>query len=829
MTKTSFLLSFLLLITVSGRSQDRTRTASEILLGLHKLNTLGSVLYIAAHPDDENTRLLSYYANEKKYSTAYLSLTRGDGGQNLIGTEQGDLLGVIRTQELLAARRIDGAEQFFTRAIDFGYSKNPEETFQFWNKDSILYDVVWTIRNFRPDIIILRFPVTGEGGHGHHTASAIAGLEAFSAAADPSVFPDQLKYCKTWQAQRIFFNMFRPKAEDVAGKPDIIPVDIGTYNSLLGKSYGEIASESRSMHKSQGFGAARSRGSLNDYLKFLAGKPFETDEMSGVTCTWDRAEAGGEIRQTVEKIIREFKPAEPAGSIPALLGLRNLIRSLDIDPFWRSIKLKETEELIFACGGFYIEAIADNFSVVQDDTLSVKASVIHRSPLSCKFLSVEIRETGLKISTQKDLSFNQPVLTELKFRVPEKLPFSNPYWLEPRTNAGLFPNPELQMTGVAEGKASLNIDFTILIDKDTFFVSRPVSYKWVDPVRGELYRSLEVLPEVSIHPAGKINMFIEGRSREISYTLRANSSGSSGVFRLNKAPGWTISPDSHSFTFGSKNEEQKFTFLVTPPAEFSETMIKPEVETGKEKISKSVERINYEHIPVQTLVQDVRSRFCHLDLNTPPLKVAYIEGAGDNIPVCLEQIGYNVTVLDDDILSNGDLSAFDVIITGIRLYNTNERMNVYQPRLMNFVKEGGTLLVQYNTNNFISSLKSEIGPYPFKITRERVTDENAEVRFLQKEHPLLNQPNRIKASDFKGWVQERGLYFAGDYGAEYKALFSMNDPGGKELEGSLIYAGYGKGHFIYTGIAFFRELPAGVPGAYRLFVNLMSAGRPVHD
>ncbi|HSY62604.1 MAG TPA: PIG-L family deacetylase, partial [Cytophaga sp.] len=317
-----------LFITNSTLAQTPTVSSADILQKLQKLNTVGSVLYIAAHPDDENTRLLPYLTYERKYRTAYLSLTRGDGGQNLIGKEQGEPLGLIRTQELLAARRIDGAEQFFTRANDFGFSKNPEETFNFWNKDSILADVVWVIRTFKPDVIITRFPTTGEGGHGHHTASAILAVEAFSAAADPARFPEQLKYTTVWQAKSIFWNTFSFGTINTTSE-DQIKINIGGYNPLLGRSYGELASENRSMHKSQGFGTAKTRGDNTEYFKQLGGDKVSTDIFENINSTWNRFAATKPIGESISKIISKFDAQHPETIVPDLTALYKQIQVLD--------------------------------------------------------------------------------------------------------------------------------------------------------------------------------------------------------------------------------------------------------------------------------------------------------------------------------------------------------------------------------------------------------------------------------------------------------------------------------------------------------------------
>ena len=804
-------------------AQPKRNSTADIRLNLEKLNTLGSILYVAAHPDDENTRLLSYYANEKHFRATYISMTRGDGGQNLIGSEQGELLGVIRTQELLAARRVDGAEQMFSRAVDFGYSKNPEETFTFWNKDSILSDVVWAIRKVRPDIIIMRFPTTGEGGHGHHTASAILAVEAFKAAADPKRFPEQLKYVEVWQAQRIFWNMFRPKEEEVKDKPDITGVDIGAFNYLLGKSYGELASESRSMHKSQGFGTARSRGKQLDYLKFIDGTPFQQNELSGINTTWSRVKGGEAVSAEIQKIIKSFNDQNPGASIPALFALRKKINAEINDEYWKNLKVKEINELILSCGGFFTEAFSDNSSVIPGEKLKITASIINRTDLPFVLKSVRFNTEDSVMN--KTLEQNVLINAVDSVVVPSSVMYSNPYWLNEKHGSGLFTVKDRQQIGLPENAPQISTTFQLKWNNEEITISRPVVYKWVDPVKGELYRSLDVIPAVSIIPDEKVFVFGNESPRTVRMKLKAGTGNVRGELKLPLPAGWTSSPASIQFNLAAKDEEMEADFTVQPPASFSEIQITPTAEVNGISYHQSLERLNYDHIPVQTMVRPCDLKFVHASLKTIPLRIGYIEGAGDKIPQCLNQLGYNVQVLNDATLTTGDLSNYDVIITGIRAYNTNERIPVYQPRLMEYVKNGGTLLVQYNTNNFLSTLKAEIGPYPFKITRDRVTNENAKITILDTESKLLKFPNPVSQSDFDGWIQERGIYFAGEWDSHYKTLFSMNDPGEKASDGSLIVAEYGKGHFIYTGLVFFRELPAGVPGAYRLFLNLMSIGK----
>ncbi len=827
MKRSLTLLLFFCFGSVITFAQPVRNSLAEIRLNLEKLNTLGSVLYVAAHPDDENTRVLGYYANEKHFRTTYIAMTRGDGGQNLIGSEQGELLGVIRTQELLAARRVDGAEQMFSRAVDFGYSKNPEETFSFWNKDSILADVVWAIRKVRPDIIIMRFPTTGEGGHGHHTASAILAVEAFKAAADPTRFPEQLKYVQVWKAERIFWNMFRPKEEEVKDKPDITSVDIGAFNPLLGKSYGELASESRSMHKSQGFGTARSRGKQPDYLKQIDGTPFQQNELSGINTTWTRVKGGDAIAAEIQKLSKAFNDLDPSASIPALFALRKKINNEIKDNYWRELKVKEIDELIAACGGFFAEAFADTYSTTPGEKIKITSSIIQRTSQPFQLTAVRFDRSDSLVSMT--LKGNEQVNISDSVEIRSDIAYSNPYWLQSAHGPGMFSVNQQEQIGVPENPAFMEVQFQLKWNDETLNISRPVVYKWVDPVRGELYRAVEVIPPVSLITPEKVFVFGGNTPHNVHMKLKAGKANVNGELFLSLPAGWTCTPNSVLFNLLSKEDEMDVSFSVQAPSAASEIVVHPYVVVDQKKYNKSLEHVNYDHIPVQTLVRDCELKLVHFSNSVTPLKIGYIEGAGDKIPECLRQMGYQVTVLSDDVLSKGELQAYDVIITGIRAYNTNERIPIYQPRLMEFVRLGGTLLVQYNTNNFLSTLKAELGPYPFKITRDRVTDENAKITILDSTNTVFNYPNKITQDDFKGWIQERGIYFAGDWDKQYSALLSMNDPGEKPLEGSLITGRYGKGHYIYTGLVFFRELPAGVPGAYRLFENLISLGKqPVH-
>ncbi len=814
----------IVLISFQSFSQSQQQlTSSEILQGIKKLNVVGSVLYIAAHPDDENTRLLAYLSKEMKLRTGYLSLTRGDGGQNLVGKEQAELLGMIRTQELLAARRIDGAEQFFSRANDFGYSKNPEETFSVWKKDTILSDMVWIIRNFKPDVIICRFPTTGEGGHGHHTASALLAMEAYSAAADPTRFAWQLRFTETWQVKNIFWNTFNFGGTNTTS-PDQIKVDVGGFNSLLGKSYGEIAAESRSMHKSQGFGSAKTRGEQIEFFKQLKGDSVKTGLFDNVDQTWNRLGSQNDIISKVNSCITDFDPESPSKSISALIAIRSSLQSLsatnNMISYWKNLKLKEVENLIVNCAGLWLEASANNYSGIPGKKTEVTTQVLNRSDATIKIMSIVYSQNSDTVA-EIPLKKNDLKTFKRSITLDKKTPYSNPYWLKSLHDEGFFTVKDPMMILQPENSAALSVLFKVNIEGVDFQISRSLVYKSVDPTKGEIYRPFEVLPSVAVNFSARAFTFRNGKPSKIQLTVTANTDSIYGKVIVNIPAGWKAEPSSFDLESTNKNNNRIFETTITPPTINSEGFASVIVIANGDSISKGIKRIEYDHIPYQFMLTDAKSKIVSADIKLAGLNIGYIPGAGDDVAECLTQIGYNVTILTDEMLSKINLNGFDAIVTGIRAYNTNDWMQNHNEKLLEYIKQGGNYIVQYNTNNRIGPLIAKISPYPFTISRERVTDENAEVSFVDANNSALNFPNKINQDDFKGWKQERGIYFASDLDPTYQKILSMNDPGEKANDGSLIIAKYGKGNFVYTGLVFFRELPAGIPGAYRLFSNLI--------
>lgn len=798
--------------------------SAEILLGIKKLNTVGSVLYIAAHPDDENTRLLGYLAKEKNLRTGYLSLTRGDGGQNLIGKEQGESLGLIRTQELLAARRTDGAEQFFTRANDFGFSKNPEETFTIWNKDSILKDVVLAIRRFKPDVIICRFPTTGEGGHGHHTASAILAMEAFDMAADPTKFPEQLKEVQVWKTKRIFWNTFNFGGNNTTSE-DQLKLDVGTYNPLLGISYGEVAANSRSMHKSQGFGSAKQRGESIEYFKFLKGEPAEKDIFEGVNTSWKRLPVSADIENLLNACIANFNPQHPEGSLPALENVYTKLQQLDEkDPnvrYWKNRKLEACQELILQCAGLWMESTVSDYSAVPGSEITISNQIIARNIGNVKLNGLSFIGQTDK-STTLTLNKNKLETIEQKEILPKTSAYSTPYWLAEPHTIGMYTVNNSALIGTPENQAAKSVVYHISIDGINFDVERGLVFKSTDPVKGEVYRPFEILPPVTINITDQVFVFSAMTPKEISFTVKANQAKVKGTVKVAVPAGWKIEIKNPEVNLEKKGDEQIVKALLTPEKNGKDGQLRASVLIDGSEYTKSITRIEYDHIPYQFFLSDAEAKIVFLDLKKTNNKIAYIPGAGDNVVACLTQIGYDVTVLTDESLAKEDLSVYASIVTGVRAYNTNDRMRLYYDKLMNYVQQGGNLIVQYNTNNRIAPMETKIGPFPFTISRDRVTVDNAAVEFTNPKHPVLNTPNVITQKDFEGWVQERGIYFATEMDPHYETVFSMHDPNEKPSSGSLIIAKHGKGNFVYTGLVFFRELPAGIPGAYRLFVNLLS-------
>lgn len=826
------LLAILMPLLLTAQAPERW-TAAEIYQGIEKLNFLGSALYVAAHPDDENQRLIAYLANEYKAEMAYLSLTRGDGGQNLIGPEIRELLGVIRTQELLGARRIDGGRQFFTRANDFGYSKHPDETLEIWQREEVLGDVVWAIRKWQPDVIINRFDHESAGRtHGHHTSSAILSYEAFSLAGDPEAYPGQLEYVDPWQPRRLFFNTSwwfygSREAFAEADKTDLMSVDVGVYYPLRGKSNNEIAAEARSMHKCQGFGATLRRGTQQEYLKILKGDmPAQKENLfEGVNTTWSRVKGGKNVGNILQKAEAAFDFEQPYKVLPLLLQALQAMEAVE-DGHWKRVKTAELKTLIFACMGLYAEATAEDFSATPGETIELTLEVINRSPVAAQLTAVHYRPVDADSTLQLDLENNQKYEFYKQLTLPEDMAYTNPYWLNKKGSMGMYKVEDQQLRGLPETPRALQVVFEFEVEGVPISLPRDVVHKETKPSEGETYRPFEVTPPVFANIAEKVYVFAETEPQEVNVRIRAGKDSIAGTVALDLPKGWSAQPAKASFEISAKSGEKTVTFSLFPPKQQSEGRFRAVATLdGGGDYAKALNLISYDHIPTQTVMLDNSAKAVKVSLETAGKRIGYLMGAGDEIPNSLEQIGYEVTLLSGTDINRAYLQQFDAVILGIRVHNTNERMAFHLPELMAYVKQGGTLINQYNTTWNLKTDMEAIAPYPLKISRDRVTVETAPVRFLAPEHPVLNWPNEITQADFEGWVQERGLYFPNEWGKEFIPVLSSNDPGEDPKDGGLLVAPYGKGYYIYTGYSWFRQLPAGVPGAYRLFANLISIGK----
>ncbi len=801
--KRFFLAAMLLPCFLQAQMQQpNALNAAEIAQGIATLSIKGSVLYIAAHPDDENTRLLAYLAKEAKVRTAYLSLTRGDGGQNLIGNEQAELLGQIRTQELLAARHVDGAGQFFSRANDFGFSKTSAETFKIWGKEQILADAVWIIRKFRPDVIITRFPEDARAGHGHHAASAIIAREAFVAAADPKQFPEQLKKGVTvWQAKRILWNTYNFGGNNTTA-PDQLKINVGVYNPLLGKNYGEIAAISRTNHKSQGFGSALQRGEAFEFFSHTAGEPAKTSLFDGINIGLSNKE----VISLLAKIQQQYQLSQPAASLPDLLKLKKL--AVKEQGFNQAL----LDEMIAACAGLWAEAVVPEASYAVGDSIAVTVNAIYRASAPLKVKAsingkvLDLQENRLS-SARYSVKANQSDITQ-------------PYYLKKEHPIGYYAIEKQEEIGYPENPSSLKVKAVFSINDESIELDLPILYKSTDPIKGELYQPLVIAPQVTATLSDQAYLFVNQQPKSIEVNLKSFTKNVSGELVPVLPAGWKVSPEKIDFKFAQKGDAQLVVFQITPSASSTTGSLHLQVKTNGQTESKGFRTIRYDHIPNINLFPEATAKLEVADLKIAGKRIAYIDGAGDLVANALQQVGYQVVHLSPSQVLLNDLSAYDAIVTGVRFFNVNEEAKNIYSKLMDYVKNGGVLLEQYNVNNGLKS--NAFGPYPFRLVNKRVTEEDAVVTFTKPSHAVLNYPNKITSKDFEGWVQERGLYFAEDIDPKYETVLRMNDTGEAASDGSLLIADYGKGKFVYTSLSFFRQLPAGVSGAYRLFANLLA-------
>ena len=832
--KTTFpsLLFFLFSFQFLNAQQPQKPTSGDIYEQVQKLNFLGSVLYVAAHPDDENTKLISYFSNEVKARTAYLSLTRGDGGQNLIGAELREKLGVLRTQELLAARRIDGGEQIFSRANDFGFSKEPKETFSIWDKDQVLSDVVLAIRKFKPDVIINRFDHRSPGTtHGHHTASAMLSLEAFDLANNKKSYADQLSDYDIWQPKRIFFNTswWFYGSEDKFEKADkskMLSINAGVYFGVKGKSNGEIAALSRSQHKCQGFGTSGTRGDELEYLEFLKGDfpKDKTNLFDGINTTWSRVKGGEAIGKILNEIEANFNFKDPSVHLPKLVEAYNLISKLE-DKHWATIKKQELESIILASAGLFLEGISSEQSTNPNGEFTLKVEALNRSNQNIELIAIDFLNNPSNGSISgKKLEKNNPFKIEKVLKVAENTPFTSPYWLNEKGTLGMYAVKDKSLIGKPDSD-KLKLKWNLKICGQPFEIYKEIVYKYADPERGEIYQPFEILPEATAEIIDDVTIFADATPKNILVKIKAGKATLKGKISLNVPKDWTVSPSEIDFEIAMKNDEKIVSFTVIPPSFENKGIISPIITSEGKKYTSELTTIQYDHIPKQSVLMPSEASVVRLNIKKAGQVIGYIEGAGDEVPKSLKQIGYDVRIIKPTEITENSLKDFDAIVMGIRAYNVIADLQFKQRYLLEYVKDGGNLIVQYNTVGRRGFNFPNVSPYELQFSDDRVTDENAKVSFLNATHSVLNHPNKITDADFQGWVQERGLYFPDKWAKEFTPILGMKDLGESEKQGSLLVAKYGKGYYIYTGLSFFRELPAGVPGAFKLFTNLISIGK----
>ena len=864
-------LLLLVLGAASALAAPETGTANAILQDLRGFRELGSVLYIAAHPDDENTQLIAYLARGRHYRTGYLSLTRGDGGQNVLGPELGEELGLIRTEELLAARSVDGGRQFFSRAIDFGYSKDYRETLRMWDQQQVLADIVRIIRSFRPDVLITRFSTQPGGTHGHHTASAVLALEAFKLAGDPKAFPEQLDTLTPWQPKRILWNVFSGRGAAPAPDADTFQIDAGGNDPLTGESFASIAGRSRSMHKTQGFDnfAGSPAGPRPESFRLLAGEPAGKDILDGVDTSWGRVPGGAEIGRLADEIIAQFNAQNPAASVSALLGLRSRLAGLARDPVMDE-KRRQLDRILQACLGLSVETVASQAEVVPGETMSLHLAATVKSDVPVRWIGVrypgsvgsmqsnqdlprfqsdhpvddvgasleansEGRSPASRLLQLNDSGSARPAGSPVELKpgesavrtasrtLPAGTPLSQPYWLRAEPTAGVFRVDDAALIGRPENPPVFPIEQVFEVGGQTLVVPDEPVQLMNDATRGEFRRRLEVVAPVALKFMTPVRLFGPGAARQVEVEVTAFRPNEVGTLRLAVPAGWTVAPAAREFRLAAVRDQMRLEFTVTAPPRPAEGSITADADIGGMQYASERVEIHHAHIPPLLLQPPARLKAVSVNLAIRGKNVGYIPGAGDSVSGALEEMGYTVSTLSGAGLTPERLRDLDAVVIGIRAFNVHKDLAAQLPALWAYVEAGGNLIFQYNNPNGLQNTR--LTPFELQLSGDRVTDETAPMTFLAPDHPALTTPNRITSADFEGWVQERGLYFPNKWDEHFTPLFACNDPGETPLKGGLLVAPYGKGHFIYTGFAWFRQLPAGVPGAYRLFANLVSLGK----
>ncbi len=819
------------------------RGAMGLSQALKRLDIVGSVLHTGAHPDDENSALLAWLARGQGIRTAYLSATRGEGGVNLLGSELFEALGVIRTEELYGARRLDHAQQFFTPNYEFGFSKSADDTFTKWPHDQVLGDFVRVIRYFRPEIIISRFTGTARDGHGHHQVAGIVTQEAFKAAADPSRYPE---YGKPWQAKKLYLNGMGNDQNVTAG-----PVlNVGEFDSDLGRSYSQIASEGRSLHRSQAQGSAQDAGPRQTRLQLVQKMINTADDaplFAGVLykltdlAQLDPRLLSGlmDIEQRITSIRQKVNLLRPQEIVPdltaGLVALQQIRGSTSNDhvQFLLQQKEEDFQEAIRLAAGLLFDVIASDDTVVPGQEFNLTLSVINGGPYPFPgFRAITTLPPSWTMTPDGSTGSLQPgqrLEQKYKVKVPATSDFTQPYWLRQPRRGDRFVWPDVPPGLLPTDDVLLMARAELEYQGATIVMKKPAEFRRIDRMFGEQRTAVKVVPSLSVVVSPDIAVVpLKGtRQKEFTVTVEnQNPAAVSGEVGLILPAGWTASPTSRPLNFTQQGEKASLQFTVSVPATAGDYVVKAVAKSANQEFTSGYTTIAYPHIETRYVYSPAESKVEVLDVATTVSSVGYVEGTGDAIPDALRQLGINVTMLSAKDIATADLSRFPAIILGVRAYAVRDDLRAYNKRLLDYVSNGGTLIAQYNRSNEVGNI--QIGPYPLTLANvnqnntERVTHEDAPVRILDPASSVLNVPNKIGDKDFEGWVDERGTFFLRSWDPRYAAPLESSDPGEPGRAGGLVIGKYGKGTYIYTGYSFFRELPAGVKGAYRLFANLVS-------
>lgn len=859
-----FLLVFFLLTFLNPKAQVRSPYDDGVAgLGqlLKRLQTTASALHTGAHPDDEDSALLALLARGKGARTAYLSLNRGEGGQNRIGGELFEALGIIRTEELLQARRLDGAEQFFTRVVDFGFSKTLTESAKIWDERIVLADLVRAIRKYRPLVVISRFTGTPADGHGQHQLAGYLTIKAFRLASDPNQFPEQIQEgLLPWQPLKLYVS--QGFFVDPRNQPTLL-LNAGEYSFLHGRSYYEIAIEGRSKHRSQEMGSLELRGPQTVGLRLvdsLVSTSSEKDIFDGIdTSITGISKITGENRKEfVEKLrlleaiakqaLEKYNPFAPYQLTPILARGIQICKEAEIlteNPDAKMlVKIKKEEfiQSLLLANGIQIDALSDIETPIAEESfqIAVRIFIAKNSPL--KFEKVEIKapenwkiepiEEPFRKSENLALDREKPFYVKFfRASVPKNEKPTQPYWLELPRKGYIFDWSKTNYPLLPFSPPILKAEITVKINRVSFKVEKEVEYRFADPTEGEMRRHLQVIPR--LHLQITPDLLIVPTSSKANYILKVRVVNNSddtvqGTLRLKASEEFTITPKEIRFSLRGKQQDF-FNFSLQSKAKAGSYQVIAEALTEYGVFDQTMFKVSYPYIQTHRYYKTAQTNVKVFDLKIIPVRVGYIMGSGDDVPEAIRRMGLEVELLDGETLSTEDLSKYDVIVVGIRASETRPDFQANNDRLLNYIRNGGVLIVQYQQQDYT---RKNLTPFPAKIepvirngqrfSNLRVTDENAPVRILVPDHPIFNYPNKITDEDWKDWVQERNLYCFTEFDSRYIPLLESHDEGEPENFGGMLYAEIGKGKYIYTAYTWFRQLPAGVPGAYRIFANMLS-------